>query len=69
MNKQTLFSSCPLATKNLENEGHIFSEADEVFVDLRPKILSARREKEQKEEIDSRHTFRAKMDLPPSFPS
>lgn len=35
MNKQTLFSSCPLAMKNLKNEGYIFSEADEIFVDLK----------------------------------
>ena len=55
--------------KNLKNEGHIFSEADEIFVDLTPKILPTRKEKEQKEEIDSRHKFRARMDLPPSFPS
>ena len=52
--------------KNLKNEGHIFSEADEIFADLIPKILSTRREKE---EIDSRHKFRARVDLPPSFPS
>lgn len=52
MNKQTLFSSCPLAMKNLKNEGHIFSEADEIFVDLTPKILPTGRKKEQREEID-----------------
>lgn len=47
MNKQALFSSCPLAMKNLKNEGHIFSEADEIFVDHTLKILPTEREKEQ----------------------
>jgi len=51
MNKQTLLSACPLGMKNRKNEGGIFSEADEIFVDLTPKILPTRREKEQKEEI------------------
>lgn len=55
--------------KNLKIEGHIFSEADGIFVGLTPKIVPTGREKEQKEEIDSRHKFRARMDLPLSFPS
>ncbi|PKU43932.1 beta-chimaerin isoform x1 [Limosa lapponica baueri] len=54
--EQTLSSCCPLAMKNLKNEGHIFSEANEISVDLTPKTLSTRREKEQKEETDSRST-------------
>lgn len=77
MNKQTLSSSCPLAPvlssssvmKNLKNEGHIFSEANEIFEELTLKFLSTIREKEDKEEIDSRLKFRARMDLLPSFPS
>lgn len=34
--------------KNLKIEGHIFSEADEIFVGLTPKIVPTRREKEQR---------------------
>lgn len=55
--------------KNLKNEGHVFSEAGEIFVDVTLKILPTGREKEQKEEIDSMHKFRARTTLPPSFPS
>lgn len=69
MNKQALFTFCPLAMKNLKNEGHISSKADSIFVRLTPKILLTAGEKEQKEEIDARHKFRARTALPPSLPS
>lgn len=55
--------------KNLKNEGHISSKADGIFVHLTPKILLTAREREQKEEIDARHKFRARTALPPSLPS
>lgn len=48
---------------------HVFKEVSEIFADFAPKILSSRREKEQKEEVDSRHKFRARMDFLPCFPS
>lgn len=69
MNKQALLSFCPLTMKNLKNEGHISSKADGIFVHLTPKILLTAREREQKEEIDARHKFRARTALPPSSPS
>lgn len=55
--------------RNLKNEGHISSKADSIFVHLTPKILLTAGEKEQKEEIDARHKFRARTALPPSLPS
>ena len=64
MNKQALFSSCPLATKNLKNEGHIFHEAAEIFVDLTLKILPTGRENELKAKIDSKHRFQGKDGSP-----